>query len=358
MQFIPGSPEEIDAAWLSEALGERHPGVRVAGVEILERNEVTNAHALLKLDYDEPAGAPPTLFCKLLPCDPERRPAIAQTGMGLLEARFYTRLAPQIGMRVPRVHVARYQRETGDFALLLEDLPASGCTVSDGTRSVSPDAAARALEDLAGLHLRFEDPARRRAEAGWVPEPGPPSDYGTSRLRFALDQHRERIGDLFAELSELYIEKNEDLHALWHAGPGPRTVVHGDAHIGNLFDDAGRTGFLDWGIICASTPLRDVSYFLCMALSVEDRRARERDLLRYYLEVRAAGGGAEIPFEQAWTAHRLQAAYLVPACCQVVTFPEDITPRRRVFAAAFLARAEAALEDLEVRRALREHAGL
>ena len=358
MDFIPGSAEEIDAAWLTEAMGEFHPGVRVAGVEILERTEVTNSHALLKLDYDEPAGAPSTLFCKLLPCDPARRPAIAQTGMGPLESRFYARLAPQIAMRVPRVHAARHQRETGGFALLLEELAASGCTVSDGTHSVSPDAAARALEDLAGLHLRFENPARRAAEAGWVPEPGPPSDYGTQRLRFALDRRRERISDCFAELAELYIENNQALHALWHDGPGPRTVVHGDAHIGNLFDDAGRTGFLDWGIICASTPLRDVSYFLCMALSVEDRRARERELLRHYLEVRAAGGGADIPFEQAWTAHRLQAAYLVPACCQVVTFPEDATPRRRVFAAAFLTRAEAALEDLEVRGALREHANL
>ena len=358
MAYVPASPEEIDAAWLTEALGERHPGVRVAGVEILERHEVTNAHALLKLRYDEPAGAPGTLFCKLLPCDPERRPAIAATGMGLLEARFYERLAPGIGMRVPRAHAVRYERESGAFALLIEDLAASGCTVSDGTRSVPPDSAARALEDLAELHLRFEDPARRRAEAGWVPEPGPPGDYGTSRLRFALENRRERLGDAFAELAELYVARSEALHALWHAGPGPRTVVHGDAHIGNLFDDAGRTGFLDWGIVCASTPLRDASYFLCMALSVEDRRARERELLRHYLDARAAGGGAAISFDEAWTAHRLQAAYLVPACCQVATFPEDATPRRRVFAAAFLARAEAALEDLEVRAALRESAGI
>jgi hypothetical protein len=28
------SPDEIDVEWLDDALAERHPGVRVAGVEI------------------------------------------------------------------------------------------------------------------------------------------------------------------------------------------------------------------------------------------------------------------------------------------------------------------------------------
>jgi hypothetical protein len=92
-----------------------------------------------------------------------------------------------------------------------------------------------------------------------------------------------------------------------------------------------------------------------MSLSVEDRRKHERDLLKHYLELHRAHGGSEISFDEAWTTHRLQSAYLVPASCQVVTFPDDASERRKVFAAAFLARAEAAVEDLEVRAALRQH---
>jgi hypothetical protein len=41
-----------------------------------------------------------------------------------------------------------------------------------------------------------------------------------------------------------------------------------------------------------------------------------------------------------------------------VTLPEDATPARRRFAAAFQRRAEAAIEDLEACRAVREAAGL
>jgi hypothetical protein len=356
MNAIPETADRIDAAWLEAALAERHPGVRVAEVAVVERHEATNAHARLRVRYREPAGAPEALFCKLLPSDPKRRAAIARTGMGRREVLFYARLAPHLGLRVPAAHAARCDERDGSFALLLEDILASGCSVSDGTAGVAPDAAAVALADLAGLHLRFEDPARRRAEAGWVPPPLHDPSYAAGLLRHGLVRHRSRLDPHFAEIAELYLAKADALHALWQEGP--ETVIHGDAHIGNLFDDRGRTGFLDWGITSVGPPLRDVSYFLAMALSIEDRRGFERDLLRHYLELRAAGGGEPISFDAAWLAHRVHAAYTVVASCQIAAFPGGESAARRTFSAAFLARAEAAVADLEARAALREAAGL
>ena len=76
--------------------------------------------------------------------------------------------------------------------------------------------------------------------------------------------------------------------------------------------------------------MRDISYFMTMAMSIDD----------------------------AWRAHRIHAAYNVPASCQVVKFPEGISERRRLFADAFLARAEASLDDLEALDAVREATGL
>ena len=131
-------------------------------------------------------------------------------------------------------------------------------------------------------------------------------------------------------------------------------MIHGDPHIGNLFDDHGRTGFLDWGIINVGAPMRDAGYFLTMAMAIEDRRAHERDLLRHYLDARAAvGRDARSPSTTLGPLHRLHAAYTVPACCQIVAFPAGISERRRIFSEAFLARAEAALEDLEALDAVR-----
>lgn len=353
---IPMAPDEIDAAWLNDALAERHPGVRVADVEIVRVDEVTNTHVRLRCSFDEPAGVPERMFGKLPPLDPKRREALAGSNMGPKESRFYLELAPALTMRVPAMFAARYDDTDRSFVQLLEDLDDTGCTVPDGTHGVTSDAAARALEDLADLHLQFEDPEQRRKGAAWVPEAAGGSSYGATLLQYGLDHHRDRLSVDFAAIAEIYIAQEDALQALWREGP--KTVIHGDPHLGNLFDDNGRTGFLDWGLIRVSTPMRDVSYFLSLALDIDDRRKHERDLLRHYLEVRDAGGGATITFDEAWLAHRIQAAYLVTACCQVVTFPTDMSEQRRVFSEAFFTRAEAALSDLESRAALREVAGL
>ena len=200
------------------------------------------------------------------------------------------------------------------------------------------------------MHARFEDPARRAAEAAWVQPPGPGSDYAVKMLTYALDHHPERLPAAFAELARVYNTRRVELQDVWRDGPA--TIVHGDPHIGNVFDDHGRTGFLDWGMIMVSTPMRDVSYFLTMAMAIEDRRSHEHDSLRHYLGARKALGASEIDFDQAWLWHRVQAAYTVPASCQVVLFPDNVSERRRIFAEAFLARAAAAVEDLESRAAL------
>jgi hypothetical protein len=354
MTTLPETADEIDAAWLTSAMAERHPGVEVADVEVLERHEVTNSHARIRVTYrgDTGAGAPATLFVKLPPRD-DRRDAIIRTGMGQREAMFYRHLAPSLSMLVPTAHVALQDDRDGTFVLLLGDLVEAGCEVSDGTWGIGPDAAAGALEDLAELHLRFREPARRAAEVPWVPESRAGSDYGAVMLRYGLDHHRDRLTDAFAEIAEIYISSAAALQALWHQGP--KTVIHGDPHIGNLYLQDGRTGFLDWGIINVSTPMRDVSYFLTMSMGIEDRRNHERALLAHYLDVWSAGGGEPIRADDAWHAHRLHAAYTVPASCQVVMFPANMSERRRVFSEAFLARSLAALDDLDARGALRMH---
>ncbi len=356
--MIPRTADEIDPAWLNEVLKQRHPGVRVTGVEVLERHEVTNAHARLRLEFAGDTTAPPTMFGKLPPADPARRDTIIATGMGRREALFYADLAPTLSLRVPATHAAVTDDE-GAFALLLEDLTATGCEVSDGTWGITPDGAGGALQDLAEMHVRFEDPKRRAAQAPWVTALTPSTSYGGPMLRYGIEHHRDRLSDAFVDIAELYLARHDQLQALWHEGP--HTVIHGDPHIGNLFTDrlaGGRVGFLDWGIINRGTPMRDVSYLLTMAMSPDDRRNHERDLLRHYLDVRRALGGADITWDEAWLAHRVHAAYTVPACCQVVTFPADASARRRVFADAFLARSLAALDDLQARDALREAAGL
>ncbi len=355
MVDVPAAASEIDADWLTDALQPRFPGTRVSSVEATDQRQVTNAHARLRVTYDTANGAPATMFAKLLPSDPQRRDSIIRTGMGEREVRFYEQLTPTLPMRIPTTYVAR-GRADGEFILLLEDLGASGCVISDGPMGVPADSAARALEDLAALHLRFVDAEARTLQVPWIPSTSSTSDYGSRMLRFGLDNHRDRLSDEFAEMAELCIAHPDALQDLWHRGP--QTVIHGDPHIGNLFFDNGRVGFLDWGIINVNTPIRDVSYFLTMSLTVTDRRRLERDLLTHWLSIWNAGGGEPISWDDAWLAHRVHAGYTALASCQVVTFPPDATPQRQVFAAAFLERAQTAIADLDARAAIHTFGGL
>jgi aminoglycoside phosphotransferase (APT) family kinase protein len=348
---VPRTPAEIDADWLTLALSARHPDAVATMAEVRDVHEVTNTHVRVHASYAAEAGIPADLFVKMPPLDPARREAIAQTDMGRREERFYSTLAESVRLRVPACYASVFDGETNDFVIVLEDIVAGGCTISDGTVGVAPDSAAVALEELAHLHARFDDPAVRDADVPWVPRARHASKYGERLLEIALAEHRDRLDDDFAELARLYIDHGDELQALWHSGPN--TVIHGDPHLGNLFDDHGRTGFLDWGIINVSSPMRDASYFLTMAMGIDDRRAHEEELLRHYLDVHNSIAVTAISFDDAWRMHREQAAYTVPACCQIVVFPENITEQRRVFSQAFLARAEAAIADLDALGAVR-----
>jgi hypothetical protein len=357
---LPRTPADVTPAWLSEALSERFPGTRVRAVDVLEIHHGTNSNARLGVRYDEADGLPETFFLKMLPLDPDRRKTINETGMGRREALFYRHLAEDVPMRVPRPYVARLDEGDGSFLLLLEDLGATDCRLADPTTGIEVEQAAAAMDDYAALHVRFADEATRRAGVPWVEPMGGDSDMGIWMLRYGLEHHRDKLRDPYAEMAQLYIDHRPALDEIWMRGP--ITVLQGDSHVGNLFldpagRDGGRVGFLDWGLIQLGTPMRDVGYFITMALSPENRRAHERALIQRYLDARAALGAETWPFEEAWLLHRVHAAYAAPASCPLVMFPEDEPEENKPLSRSFLERSQCVIEDLDPRGALREFAG-
>jgi len=84
---------------------------------------------------------------------------------------------------------------------------------------------------------------------------------------------------------------------------------HGDCHIGNTYLLPGdRGGLLDWQLTARGSWAHDISYLIITALSVADRRNRERQLIRYYLDRLARYGVAQVPAEEeAWYEYRLAA---------------------------------------------------
>jgi aminoglycoside/choline kinase family phosphotransferase len=283
---LPVDSTGLTPAWLTAALSARHPGVRVASVEVLDATERTNHHLRLGLTYDVQAGAPDTLFCKLPPRDPAHRARIGAGGMGAREVHFYDEVAPSLSLRVPACSFAAAGAD-GSFLMLLEDLAARGAAISDGSWAVPGRLARAALAELAELHVRYEDPARLASVSTWATsQRGKTPDFVIQTLRYVISHCREQLNDAYLAIAALYIDHGDAIEAAWEAGP--QTLIHGDAHIGNLFVDAERVGFLDWGMAKVGTPMRDVSFFLTMGVESADRRREERALLQYYLDARRA----------------------------------------------------------------------
>lgn len=352
---LPVDSTGLTPDWLTTALSPRFPGVRVAAVDVLDATERTNHHLRLGLAYDVCAGAPETLFCKLPPRDPEHRARIGAAGMGTREVEFYRAVAPTISMRVPDCHFAATEAD-GAFLMLLEDLTARGCAISDGSWAVPGRLVRAAIEELAELHVRWEAPERLAGVAPWASSRrGKAPEFVLKTLRYVIDRCSDRLSDAYLEVARLYIDHHDAIEAAWERGP--QTLIHGDAHIGNLFVDGDRVGFLDWGMTKIGTPMRDLGFFLTMGLESGDRRREERDLVRHYLAARDALGGSPIDFDEAWQAYRIEAAYGVIASFLSLVPPYD-TESRRMFTTNFRARAMAALDDLDSVAALRALLGL
>lgn len=355
--MIPRHPDDITAAWLTEALQPMVPGVEVDDVAVERVVDATNVNATIAVRHDAPERLPARLFVKLPPLDPQRRERLDWASMGRREVRFYRDLRADLGLRAPVAFVAEIDEATGAFVLVLELLGETGTRLPDLVRGLDPDLLEGAVRDLAELHARFEDAGARARSAPWLAPTGRTSDYGARLLRAGIDSGAP-LGAVFVAVAERYIVERDLLQDAWESGP--LTVLHGDAHIGNVFVDErvepARLGFYDFGLMTIGSPMRDVSYLITMTLAPADRRAAERALIDEYLDARAAFGAASIDPDDAWFWHRLQAAYTVVASCQSIAGRPNDSPGRRAFAAAFVDRAEQVVDDLDTLDAIERFA--
>ena len=300
---LPIEIGDLTTDWFSAVLGRD-----VTGVEVIDRSSGTTGRAHVAL-AGEP-GVPPTVFVKLAPFDERQREFVTSVGMGVAEARFYRDLASEIPVRVPAVWFA--DAEDDRYVMVLEDLVAGGC------RFPTPkddDIAWRALdivEQMASLHARFWESPRFESsgDLAWLASKGTGSaGGGATFVKMAVDAVGDRLPEAFHRLADIYIARNDDIVRLWNSGP--RTLVHGDPHLGNLFVDTvggDRTGFLDWAMIGRSPGLRDVAYVMCNSIPAEVRARDERALIDRYCDLLQTAG-IHLDRETAWEQYRLFAVY-------------------------------------------------
>ena len=344
---IPAQVDDLTPEWFSEVLGSP-----IRDVEILDAHSGTTGRARVGLTAT--SDVPDTLFVKLQPFVEQQRKFLRQIGLGVAEARLYAAVGNELPVRAPRVWHADCDASEGTFVMVLEDL--SGCHFPSPTDDDIVDVAASLMAELAVLHAAYQG-----HELPWLRTPSgmrsKPDDLETANRRAqfivsALDQFAADMPPAFRRVGELYAAHSLDIIALFNEGE--RTLIHGDTHSGNLFVDAGRTGFYDWAVAGRGPGVRDVAYFLCNSLPVETRRTEEKFLFAQYRSS-LARHGVTLDEHTASEQYRLFAVYSWIAAASTAAMGSQWQPIE--VSAAAMATTTQAIDDLDSVGLLEERLG-
>lgn len=342
---VPKDWSELTPEWMTSALAL--PGVVVDDVTVEMRDDGTNRRARLALTYSAGDG-PATVFVKAV--DPDHKFLIKLTSGLLHEPRLFNSKVA-LPLEHPRVYAAVIDEDDEDFLLVMEDLTARDADPRDAVRPLSVEQAANGLRGLARLHGRYWGARVDLPELSWLEPFVPWEGMGAAPLQAALD----RLGDdAPASVHALSIEAL--IEDVWKPyirtlTVGPPTLLHGDAHVGNTYLlPNGDVGFLDWQVARRGNFSLDLGYFLQGAITTEDRRAYERELLTVYRDGLGLPA-AELPSaDEIWLRYRASVAHGLTLWLCTASAGE--LWQRPDIALALAQRYSAAYEDLRTADAL------
>lgn len=288
MSELPGTPEQLTAEWLSDAIGTPVSSFSTeqigVGVGLMGR--------LFRVAM-ETSGGPSSAVAKFPALDEGARMHVAEPlRFYEKEVRFYREGAADTPIPTPKAFAAEYDPASGDFVLLLEDLSAR--RMEDQIAGCSAEDARTAVDALVDLHAHWWE----RDFPEWLPlYSDPPYPQVIAGMYKQAWPHALEVfeGHLSPEMLA-YGERYPDLvdWFMGELGVPPHTMCHGDFRLDNLFfgsapGDPPLT-VVDWQIAFRGRGGYDLAYFVSQSLPTEVRREHEAELKRRYLEGLAAKG--------------------------------------------------------------------
>jgi hypothetical protein len=293
-----------DKDWLTRALEPVSGGAAVESLEVVEviKTMATKVRFAVRFAGSDESRA----FCLKGFLDVDA--ATAKGGATTVrEADFYGQVAPLVSVRTPTCVSSIIDRHDQQGVIIMRDLIKDGARFCSALEAFTVDQAAQSLEQIARLHVRgdlltrfpwIDNRIAQLAHAQYVPQPalqdllnGPRGEGLPARTRDA--------GVLIAGMKML-AQKD---------GGEQQTLVHGDAHAGNIYRTAEGPGLIDWQLLQKGSWALDVPYHICAVLEVADAEREERRLLSHYLDVVRALGGAAPELDTAWARYRASIVY-------------------------------------------------
>ena len=326
---VPRSLADLTPAWLSAALGAEVASADVT--TIAEGEGFMGRLGRVALTYAPGSGGdlPSSVVAKLPTDDPGAVVLGQMLRVWEREARFYAELAPKLPVRTPRTYYADGDRESGIYALLLEDLSPYEC--GDQIAGATPAQAEAAVEWLARFHAA-ESGGGHSAGMDWVPV------TATDPMYQGLGPMLEAVFPVFldkfgAQLPERTAGWVEQMVPRWGEAMAdqwlPPTLVHADFRADNLFFDGTDVIAIDWQAIAHGEGMYDLAYFLGGSLPTPVRRSVERDLVERYGQTMRACGASDVPAgDELFDIYR-RAALMVMTVGALLMGQLDLTINQR-----------------------------
>ncbi len=314
---VPDGFDDVTPQWLTAALGaggHLSAGARVASVKgerVGEGLGFVGEIRRLILSYDgDGGGAPRSVIAKLPSAQKGSRALANLYGLYEREWRFYNELGRDVGIGTPRCYCAAGDAEKGRYALLLEDLAATG-RIGDQLAGCSEAEALLAVRELAGMHAAWWS-SPRLDSFDWMPLG---ADLVRAAMAFAYPNAWPVALDLFGKhtspevravipgLAPRLVRLMEVIVA-----EAPLTILHGDYRLDNMFFGEGaahrRLAVFDWQSPNRGWAAYDLAYFMAGNVTAQQRRASEEEVLDAYYRVLAGAGVRGYSKDQLWLDYR------------------------------------------------------
>jgi Phosphotransferase enzyme family len=350
---LPGSYEAITERWLTDILCGKYPGAAVVGYRLGPPDSGSSNRRKIYVEYNEAgrrAALPGALFCKATQ-DLANRIVLGVSGGARCEVTFYNDIRPLLNIEAPRSYFAKFDPESFNSIIVLADLSDAVTEFCNHKTKMTRERAESQLALLAEMHGRCYLSPQLREQLNSLPTW--PEFFGNT-LEFGM-QHGSDQGFLAAEdvIPPRLFRRSKEIwpatvESVERHNRLPHTLTHGDVHLKNWYvAGSGEMGLSDWQCASRGHWGRDVAYAMTTALTVEDRRAWDNELLRFYIDRLHASGGPRVGIDEAFSHYRQQmlsalawwTITLTPAAGMPDMQPRDLTLE-------FIRRISTAMDDV------------
>jgi len=311
MSTVAHSLEALGPQWFTEVL--REGGYATAEVARAEAEPMVFTGAVadmarIHLGYEESGEpGPAQLIAKIRGTTEVQVGMDAAMGLYERESRFYCELAARVPVATPEIfHIG----DGSDSPILMEDL--GGLRAGDQVEGISVADAERTVDALADMHAAFWNAPE--LDLPWIARPAEGVYAGmiAQLVASGVDTLRERYA---GRVSDAVLDGVAEVAPRWgevlqRCADGPRTLVHNDCRLDNIFFAAdGSPVFVDWQVVAGTRGTQDVGNLLAGSMNVEDLGDHWEPLLRRYHERLSLRGVEDYPWEQCLRDYRVNVLY-------------------------------------------------